>query len=218
MRAVAGEAALEVAVDALGQLGGQRLGVRAPSSAAGRRARPRPRGRAPPACSAKRGAQPLDGLARGRPSARCRGGRARRPRPAARPATGAAGADRGEQRVALRERGARTRGACRARAGHSAATTWSRCARRSAGAPSTSSSRSGRKTETSGRAADVGQPLDRRAVDAQALRLARLEADRDLVARRARPRSAAPAASARRRSARTSRSLAVRHERPVQAK
>ena len=47
------------------------------------------------------------------------------------------------------------------RAGHSAATNWSRCARRTAGAPLISSSRSGRKTLTSGRSVDVEQPLDR---------------------------------------------------------
>ena len=135
MRAVAGEAALEVGVDALGQLGGQPVGVGRAASAAGSASsappvEPELRRRA-----RRSAAQPLDGARRGRPSARRRGGRARRPRrqrarAPARPARIAR-----EQRVALRERRARRRGASPARAGHSAATTWSRCARRSAGAP-----------------------------------------------------------------------------------
>ena len=68
-----------------------------------------------------------------------------------------------------------------ARAGHSAATTWSTCARRSAGAPLTSSSRSGRNTDTSGRTGASAMRSTARAVDAHPLGLARLEADRQRV-------------------------------------
>ena len=148
MRAVAGEAALEVAVDALGQLGGQLLRRRGPRARAVRAARalalqPERRRRA----RRTRVGEPLDRRRAVAPSARRRGGRARRPTPAARRATARPARIAAEQRVALGQRRACTRAACPARAGHSAATTWSRCARRSAGAPLTSSSRSGRKTD-----------------------------------------------------------------------
>ena len=176
VRAVAGEAALEVAVGALGELGGERLGRLARASAAGRRARPRPRGRAPPAWAAKRVAQARRRPRRGRASARCRGGRAPRPRPAAsarrrgRPARAAISALRCASAAEYSRR-------VPARAGHSAATTWSRCARRSAGAPSTSSSRSGRNTATSGRAVESVSRSTGAPSTLQALRLAGLEAD-----------------------------------------
>ena len=111
VRAVAGEAALEVGVDALGQLGGQRLGVG--------RLRARPVAQLDLALEPEAGgvlgearAQPLDGrVAVGHQRDAVAGqlgvpGGQRGPR-------GAAGADRGQQRVALRERGARTRAVCR---------------------------------------------------------------------------------------------------------
>ena len=136
-----------------------------------------------------------------------------RPRLASDSRDARAGADRAPAARCAARAPARRRGAWRARAGHSAATTWSRCARRSAGAPLTSSRRSGRKTLTSGRAVDVEQALDRRAVDPQALRLAGL---RSRPRARARRPSASASTSTRPRAApkrTTSRSLVVRHER-----
>ena len=134
VRAVAGEAALEV---------GRRRARRArpparprssPSSAAGSASSGSPSRPSARACAANRGRRRSTTAGAVAPSARCRGGRARRPRPAA---------SRGRRG----RRGSRATSALRwasaaayarrvpARAGHSAATTWSRCARRSAGAP-----------------------------------------------------------------------------------
>ena len=125
---------------------------------------------------------------------------------------------RAEQRVALRERLGVTRGVPSARAGHSAATSWSRCARRSAGVPFTSSRRSGTKTQTSGLNGDVGEALDRRAVGRHALRLRPARSRPPARARRpaSRPSSSTRAAGAPKRT--SSRSLPVRHELDVQAK
>ena len=216
VRAVAGEAALEVGVDALGELGGQLLRRLGAASAAGRRAPRRPRARAPR--RARRTAGRSRSTAAARSAASATPWRASsashagsEPRPA-RPARIAA-----EQRVALRRARRRRRGACRTRAGHSAAITWSRCARRSAGAPSTSSSRSGRKTETSGRAAasvrrSTGAPSTCRRFASPG--------SKPTVMRCASPsRSASSSSRATPAPKRTtSRSFAVRHERPVQAK
>ena len=101
VRAVAGEAALEVAVDALGQLGGERLGVLRPSSAAGSASSASPSSPTSPACVAKRGRRRSTASARSRISAiPWRASSASQA--GSEPAAGAAGADRGEQRVALR--------------------------------------------------------------------------------------------------------------------
>ena len=216
MRAVAGEPALEVAVGALGELGRELLDV------VGARARPvrelgrRPRGRAPPRASANRSLSASTTSARSRISARpwrasAASHAGSEPR-SARPAR-----TRADQRVALRER----RGVLAARAG--------------AGGPQRGDDLVEVRAPQRRRAQDqlqpvgqedgderprrrVGQPLDGRAVDAQALRLARLEAD---VTRVAPSLVLASQLEPRQRCApkrTTSRSFAVRHERPVQAK
>ncbi len=125
--------------------------ARRPSSSAGsgppRRRRVRAR---PPAGGSPR--QHAPPRRRDRRAARCPSAPARRPRHPASPRRRGRRAQRAQQRVA---RCAIAREYCArlpARAGHRAATSWSRCARRSDGAPLTSSSRSGRKTLTSGRA------------------------------------------------------------------
>ena len=213
VRAVAGEAALEVAVGALGQLGGQRLGGLRARARPVARARPLPRARARPRGSAKRPARRVDDLgavAHQRDAV----ARERRVPRRQRAAAGAAGADRGDQRVALGERGGvlAPRGGA---AGHSAATTWSMCARRSAGAPSTSSSRSGRKTATSGRASQSVS----RSTGAPSAR-SRFGSPGWKPTLTAWPRRSSSASSSSRVSdapkRTTSRSFAVRHERPVQ--
>ena len=148
MGPVAGEAPLEVAVDPLGELGGELRWRRSPASAAGRRP---PRSPSSPSASASRvnGPASASTAARGRASARCRAGQLRVPGWRARRATRARN---GSGRSARCAAPAPARSAARgARAGHSAATNWSRWARRSAGAPLISSSRSGRNTLTSGR-------------------------------------------------------------------
>ena len=160
VRAVAGEAALEVGVDALGELGGQRLGV------VGLRARPVAQLDLALQPEALRRARRSAGAAarrsrRDRPSARRRGGPARRPRPAARRARRGRRGSRPAARCAGRAR-PRTRGACR----RGPATARRRPGPGARGAaparPSTSSSRSGRKTDTSGRASAPVRLLDRR--------------------------------------------------------
>ena len=179
MRAVAGEPALEVGLQALGQLGGERLGRRRPSSAAGRRRPGRPSSPSPSACSAKRGRSSSTAAARSAISAIAVAGELGVPG-GQRAAAGAAGADRGDEGVALGERrrvraargGARgpqrgddlveVRAAQRRRAGHELEPV-------------------GQEDGDERPARDVGEPLDRRAVHAQPLRLARLEADAQLV-------------------------------------
>jgi hypothetical protein len=105
-----------------------------------------------------------------------------------------------------------------ARAGRNAAITWSRCARRSAGAPVTSSSRSGRKTETSGRVATSVEALDGAPSTRRRFGLAGLEADGHLVRRAVVSRLEPPAGVSSVPNRTTSRSLAVRQDRPVHAK
>ena len=75
---------------------------------------------------------------------------------------------------------ARRRARVAARAGHIAATTWSRCARRSAGGALHELEAVGQE-DGDERAGWTSDALDRRAVDLHPLRLARLEADRELV-------------------------------------
>jgi hypothetical protein len=133
-----------------------------------------------------------------------------------RAAAGAAGADRRDQRVALRERG----GVRAARAGAAGPQRGDdlvevRAAQRRRAEHQLEAVGQEDRHERARRR--VGQPLDRRAVDLQALRLARLEPDVTACAPVASSASSSSRVS-RRRSARTSRSFAVRHERPVQAK
>ena len=214
---VAGEAALEVAVDALGQLGRRAPPASSPASAAGRRARRR---RSRPSASASR-------AERARRARRAPGARSRI---SARPCA-ASCAIPGGQRVA---RGRRRRGSARA----------ARCAAR-APARRRGGSRPGRpqrgdelvevgaaqrrrtldQLEPVGQedahqrpGVDVEQALDGRAVGAHPLGLPGLEADRELVRRRPRRRRARPPAWRPAPKRTTSRSFAVRHERPVQPK
>ena len=217
VRAVTGEAALEVGVGALRELGRELLRRRPRWTAAGSAARPPRPGRAPrrprrsaratsstPAARSSRSAMPWRASSTSQAGSEARDARAR------------ADASRAA-RCAARAPGCR-RGACRRAPATSAATSWSRCARRSAGAPLTSSRRSGRNTVTSGRAGDVDQALDRCAVG-----------DRAASARpgwKPTASSWAPVGVARSTSTRaapapkrtTSRSFVVRHERPVQPK
>ncbi len=102
------------------------------------------------------------------------------------------------------------------RAGHSAATNWSRWPRRSDGAPLISSSRSGRNTHTSGRSGRraAARPARRRPSSAWARRAGSRPTARARRPRRRWRRSRAPPAPKRT----TSRSFEVRQERPVQPK
>ena len=215
VRAVAGEAALEVRVGALGQLGRQRLRRRRPSSAGGTRARPRPRARAPPACSAKRPRSRSTTSARSRISAiPWRASSASQagsePRPA-RPARTARSA-----RCAARAPPS-TRAACR-RAPATARRRPGRCARAAAPAPRAPApaGRAGRRPRAAAPPSrSAARPARRRPAAASARPAGTRRRAR---AGRARPRSRAPAASAASPKRTTSRSFAVRHDRPVQAK
>ena len=179
----------------------QLLGAGRPWSAGGRRASAspsRPSSLAASRRTARRSPRPRRG---GRPSARSR----------ARPAAAsqltsearepsAAGADPRDQRVALGQASARTRGGS-PRAPATARPRTDRGARgATTGAPLTSSSRSGRKTLTSGRSATSSSRSTRRAVGPHPLRLPGREADRQLVravlalGRDDDPRGAAPEA------------------------
>ena len=119
VRAMAGEAALEVGRDPLGQLGGERLRGRGPRARPVGDRRATPSSPRPAAWAAKRGARSSATAARSsisampwRASSASHAGREAAPR--------AAGADRGDERVALGERGrvgAAGRGAGRAQGG-----------------------------------------------------------------------------------------------------
>ena len=214
VRAVAGEAALEVGVDALGELGGELLrplGLRA-----------RPVGELRAALEPERLGAGGERLVELGDRGGAVGGEGdpvagellipRRQRAAARPA----GPDRAEQRVALRQRGGV--GAARADAG--------RPQRGDHLVEVRAAQRRGAEHEVEPVGQEdgderprrrVGQAVDGRAVDRQALGLAGLEADRDAVASPSRSASSSSRATpAPKRT--TSRSFAVRQERPVQAK
>ncbi len=173
VRPVRGEAAVQVR-----RRGAPRAPARAPppwwpGSAGGTGARPRPGAPgAPPGRRRRAAGRPRPRA--GRPSARSRARPARRPRPPA---------PRRCRRPLAHEPAARFVAPARAsrparvpaRAGQTAATSWSRCARRPDGPPLTSSSRSGMKTLTARARIEAGRGLELGSVQAQVLGLARLE-------------------------------------------
>ena len=116
-----------------------------------------------------------------RPSARSRAGPAGGPSCASESREPAPARSRRDQRVALSEASGRRPCGSSVRAGHIAATNWSRCARRRDGVPLINSRRSGRNTLTSGRVRHVEQALDRGPVGPHLLGFARREADRQLM-------------------------------------
>ncbi len=146
-------------------------------------------------------AQPRRRPRRGRASARCRGAPARRPRPAA--SRGRRGRRGSRRRARCAARAPRsTRGACRRATGHSAATTWSRCARRSDGRAEHELEPVGQEDRDERSRRDVGQALDRRAVDGAGASPPRAGSRPRSRGRRARPPCAARAGTPRRRSGR----------------